>query len=94
VGVTLTPGFSGFSTLDDLEPTLIAKTDANVLQHLDPVTLEPRAITSYASVIPELSGPLCAAHAAVLDGELHNFSLGLGRFPSERLLSTFRCLCS
>jgi hypothetical protein len=54
-----------------------------MLQHLDPVTLEPRLLTEYSSILPELDGPLVAAHPGFIDGELYNYNLSLGLRNSE-----------
>ncbi|KAJ7143065.1 carotenoid oxygenase [Mycena crocata] len=77
IGVTITPHFNGFSTKD----ALVVKTDANMLQVLDRVTLEPIRIATYASVSPELDGPLSAAHAVDDEGNFYNYTLGFGAKP-------------
>lgn len=77
MGVTLSPHFTGFS----VEGDFVAKTDANFLQILDRVTLEPRELRTYAAVLPELDGQLSAAHPGNGDGELYNYVLGFGKKP-------------
>jgi hypothetical protein len=83
IGVTLTPHFTGFSTPNSDESNLVAKTDANILQVLDRVTLEPLAIYSYQAILRELDGPFSASHAGVEDGEFCNYVLSLGPKPCE-----------
>src|SRR5262245_41571428 len=82
VGVTLTPHFNGFSTQSDL----VSKTDANILQVLDRVTLEPLAIHRYERILKELDGPLSAAHGGIEDGEFCNYVLSLGASPGESFI--------
>lgn len=65
--------------------SLTAQTDANLLQRLDPVTLEPLEATTYASMLPELNGPLSAAHGATVDGTTYNYVLALGPRPKYTL---------
>jgi torulene dioxygenase len=59
----------------------VSKTDANVLQVLDRVTLEPLAIQQYKTILKELDGPLSAAHGGIEDGEFYNYVLSLGPTP-------------
>lgn len=94
VSVTLTPDMPGFHTNDSVSslpvPTgggpryLVSKTDGNILQLLDPVSLEPLEATSYNRVDPRLSGELTAAHGCLdhRTGDFYNFLCKLaGRFP-------------
>lgn len=67
--------------LDVREKTLAAKTDANIFQKLDPVTLEPLEASTYASLGSGLDGPLSAAHGATIDGTTYNYVLDLGPRP-------------
>ncbi|KAI9224902.1 carotenoid oxygenase [Blastocladiella britannica] len=41
---------------------LLAKTDANILQELDPTTLQPKGYTTYTAWNPQLSGIMTSAH--------------------------------
>jgi hypothetical protein len=81
IGVTFTPHFKGFSV--DGPGDLIAKTDYNAIQILDRVTLEPLAIRAYSTILPELSGQMCASHAGVGDGEFYNYNLSFGGTPCK-----------
>ncbi|EJU04516.1 hypothetical protein DACRYDRAFT_114822 [Dacryopinax primogenitus] len=61
---------------------LVAKTDASLLQLLDPDTLEPLALAIYRSVHPELTGELAAAHACTdFKGAYYNFVVNVGPRP-------------
>ncbi|KII93508.1 hypothetical protein PLICRDRAFT_35731 [Plicaturopsis crispa FD-325 SS-3] len=83
VSVTISLEFNGLPGAP-----LVSKTDANSLQILDRVTLEPVGLTTYKSVLPELDGPLAAAHAGVDDEEgaggkgFYNYTLKFGRKPT------------
>ena len=81
VGVTMTPHFNGFSTPG--QSHLVSKTDANILQVLDRVTLEPLAIHQYKTILKDLDGPLSAAHGGIEDGDFCNYVLSLGSSPCE-----------
>ncbi|KAI9256222.1 carotenoid oxygenase [Sporodiniella umbellata] len=79
VGVTVSPNYplpaDGFS-----QPlSLVAKTDANLLQILDPVTLVPERLFSYAQYDPRLDGFLSAAHHQQdpVTDETFNFTMHL-----------------
>ncbi|KZO95675.1 carotenoid oxygenase [Calocera viscosa TUFC12733] len=100
VAVTLSPDMPGFpeqlipDRLLAREPKagegpkyLVAKTDATLLQLLDPDTLEPLAITTYAGVSLELDGQMAAAHGCTdpRTGEYYNFSLKFGPRPVYKI---------
>ncbi|EKM75160.1 hypothetical protein AGABI1DRAFT_80273 [Agaricus bisporus var. burnettii JB137-S8] len=70
VSVTLTPNIPGLSSHDNTKSSsatglryIVAATDSNWLQILDPETLEPLEITTYARIDPRLAGHLSAAHS-------------------------------
>lgn len=73
VSVTLTPDMPGVFTGEEEKATsgearkgpkvIVAKTDANVLQLLEPSTLAPLKCITYENIDPRLSGQLSAAHA-------------------------------
>ncbi|KZT51841.1 hypothetical protein CALCODRAFT_442462 [Calocera cornea HHB12733] len=100
VQVTLSPDLPGFP--EGLIPErlrkdagerpryLVAKTDAALLQLLDPVTLDPLAITTYRALSPALDGPLAAAHGCTdpLTGAYHNFVLSPGPQPVYKVFRT------
>ncbi|KAH9911044.1 carotenoid oxygenase [Fomitopsis serialis] len=86
VAVTMTPDFPGIRLpgreRDDDENrmgprVIVSKTDANLLQVLDPTTLEPLDLVSYAHIDPRLSGLFSAAHACrdPETGDFYNFVL-------------------
>lgn len=83
VGVTLTSDFSGFETAEQPKPVLVSKTDVHFLQYLDPVTLEPRQITTYSSILPQLNGVFSAAHPGLVGGELCNYNVSFGKDIGE-----------
>ncbi|KAJ8084349.1 hypothetical protein PM082_003118 [Marasmius tenuissimus] len=92
VGVTLSPDMPGWKKVIDGLPAgtlshehtgpkyLVAKTDANLLQLLDPVSLEPLSISTYAKVDPRLDGELSAAHSCRDHeaDEFYNYTCKLG----------------
>jgi torulene dioxygenase len=95
VSVTLTPNMPGWDKeISDL-PTpfglprnLVAKTDADVLQFLDPTTLEPLRATSYEQLDPRLDGPLSAAHSCrdQETGDFYNYSCKIdGQLPTYKI---------
>ncbi|KAF7798314.1 hypothetical protein EIP86_009535 [Pleurotus ostreatoroseus] len=94
VSVTLTPNMPGWDTtgLDLPSSTgpryIVAKTDADGLQLLDPKTLEPLVCGSYKDLDPRLDGPLSAAHSCRdhETGDFHNYSCTFaGRFPTYKV---------
>lgn len=95
VSVTLTPNLPGLSSHNatKLSPSglryLVAKTDANRLQVLDPDTLEPLEHTTYARLDPRLDGQLSAAHSCVdpSTGEFFNY---VQKFGPEPVYKVFR----
>ena len=67
---------------------LVAKTDADVLQLIDPDSLEPLAAASYKRIDPRLDGQLSAAHGCrdKVSGAFYNYSCKLGgRFPTYKI---------
>lgn len=68
---------------------IVAKTDANIIQKLNPVTLEPLEAADYSLLNPLLNGPLCAAHGATFvdDAAAYNYVLELGAKPKYRIFS-------
>ncbi|MCJ1481701.1 hypothetical protein MMC06_001860 [Schaereria dolodes] len=65
--------------------TLVTTTDANVLQQIDPVTLEPVEVFTYQSANEDLvTGGASAAHSAFdPDGSIYNFVLDKSKSPPE-----------
>ncbi|KIK63398.1 hypothetical protein GYMLUDRAFT_83894 [Collybiopsis luxurians FD-317 M1] len=67
---------------------LVAKTDSDALQLLDPISLEPLASASYKALDSRLDGQLSAAHSCwdKEANEFYNFSCKLGgRFPTYKI---------
>ncbi|KAF9442366.1 hypothetical protein P691DRAFT_810746 [Macrolepiota fuliginosa MF-IS2] len=93
ISVTLSPNLPGLSSHNAAkEPTsglryLVAKTDANMLQVLDPDTLKPLEITSYARLDPRLEGQISAAHSCVdpATGEFFNYVQQFGPKPRYKV---------
>ncbi|ORX46804.1 hypothetical protein DM01DRAFT_1293510 [Hesseltinella vesiculosa] len=95
VGVTPTPNYPlprqlKKNTASHHEPTLVTKTDANILQKIHVDTLEPEQLFRYNTYGPELGGDLAAAHHQHDPDteEIFNFTLTLGLFPK---LTVFSC---
>jgi torulene dioxygenase len=94
VSVTLTPDMpgldaetSGLSTPSGAR-YIVAKTDANMLQIIDPKTLEPLIATTYKQLDSRLDGPLSAAHSCrdQETGDFYNYSCKFGgRFPTYKI---------
>ena len=74
VGVTLTPDMPGVLAGEEGEAAaagegrksprvIVAKTDGNALQLLEPSTLEPRRFMTYEDIDPRLNGQMSASHA-------------------------------
>ncbi|PYI28841.1 hypothetical protein BP00DRAFT_497037 [Aspergillus indologenus CBS 114.80] len=76
-------GQGGFARLTTL-------TDANLIKHIDPETLEPLGVTRQAGLHPALKGPLSSAHAELdpLTGDLYNYNLAFGRHATYRVFRT------
>jgi torulene dioxygenase len=94
VSVTLTPDMPGLETETSSLSTpsgaryIVAKTDASMLQILDPKTLEPLIATTYEQLDPRLDGPLSAAHSCrdQETGDFYNYSCKFGgRFPTYKI---------
>lgn len=82
-----TPGVNGHST--GIE-TLHIKTDADLLNEVDPETLEPRGVHRFTKLHPKLTGQLAAAHAETdpITGDIFNYNLELGPKPLYRVFQT------
>ena len=67
--------------------TLLSKTDAVLMRHIEPETLEPKGVVSQAVLHPELTGNLSAAHAKSdpVTGDVFNYNLALGRQSIYRI---------
>lgn len=80
VGVTISTNFPGLPVGASGE-SLYTKTDATVVQQLDPETLEPIGLANQSVLHPELTGPLSAAHSRTdpLTGDVFNYNLTLGK---------------
>lgn len=67
--------------------TLCNKTDANMLQFLDPETLEPVGIAHQETLHPDLKGVGSAAHAKSdpVTGDVYNYNLDFGRTGTYRI---------
>ncbi|KAL0064336.1 hypothetical protein AAF712_008782 [Marasmius tenuissimus] len=99
VGVTITPDMPGWKKVIDGLPAgtlshehkgpkyIVAKTDANVLQLLDPVSLEPLSIADYGTMDPRLDGELSAAHSChdLEADEFYNYTCKLGPSPTYKV---------
>ncbi|KAF7975245.1 hypothetical protein HWV62_10104 [Athelia sp. TMB] len=97
VSVTLTPNMPGWDGITSNLPLpatatgvryLVAKTDANTLQLLDPITLEPLKVATYQDIDPRLDGSLSAAHSCIdhVSGDMYNYSCKFGsRFPTYKI---------
>lgn len=79
VAVTISTDFPGLPA-DAEGESLYTKTDATVMQRLDPETLEPIGLANQAVLHPELTGPLSSAHSRSdpLTGDVFNYNLTLG----------------
>jgi torulene dioxygenase len=78
----------GFSTPSGTR-YIVAKTDANMLQVIDPKTLKPLIATTYEQLDPRLGGLLSAAHSCrdQETGDFYNSSCKFGgQFPRTRYL--------
>lgn len=97
VSVTLTPNMPGWDGLTSNIPLptpasgpryLVAKTDADTLQLLDPITLEPLKAATYKDIDPRLDGALSSAHSCrdQVTGDIYNYSCKFGgRFPTYKV---------
>lgn len=80
VSVTVSTDFPGLPSNAEGK-NLYTKTDAAMLQSLDPETLEPIGLANQAVLHPKLTGPLSSAHSRSdpLTGDVFNYNLTLGR---------------
>ncbi|KZS94931.1 hypothetical protein SISNIDRAFT_465172 [Sistotremastrum niveocremeum HHB9708] len=76
--VAVTPS-KGLSLDGSQKSAITMKTDANIMQSVDPETLEPIEAFSYARIHPELTGPVSASHSCRDSQESFNYVLALGR---------------
>jgi torulene dioxygenase len=100
--VTLTPDMPGWNVVkpdlpilsspaatSSIKPRyLVAKTDADILQLLDPETLDPLVEANYRQFDPRLTGQLTAAHSAqdADSGDFYNFVCEFrGRYPTYKI---------
>lgn len=90
VAVTMSCNFPGLSRTGEAEKTvqeksgvrsLCNKTDANVIQFLDPETLEPIGIASQEKLHPDLKGPCSSAHMQTdpITGDVFNFNMDFSK---------------
>ncbi|ORY02234.1 carotenoid oxygenase [Basidiobolus meristosporus CBS 931.73] len=90
IGVTVSLNFPGVSNVNDGPvQNLVVKTDANALQSLDPVTLEPVSIFNYTTLNAKLRGSLAPAHTK-FDPNTHEtfgFTLEFGKQATYHLFS-------
>ncbi|OAL39881.1 hypothetical protein AYO20_00793 [Fonsecaea nubica] len=90
------PGFTrdGHRAKGPQEPsrgmTLCNKTDANILQFLEPETLEPLGIAHQSVLHPDLKGAGSGAHAKSdpATGDVFNYNLDFGRTGTYRVWRT------
>jgi torulene dioxygenase len=82
-----TPALNGHS---NEVKTLHLKTDASVLNQIDPETLEPKGVCRQNSLHPSLVGELSAAHASTdpATGDIFNYNLEMGRKATYRVFRT------
>ena len=86
--VTLTPNMPGLDAKTSDPRYIVAKTDASILQIIDPKTLEPLVATTYKQLDSRLDGPLSAAHSCrdQETGDFYNYSCKFGgRFPTYKI---------
>lgn len=89
--VTIAPVLQPSGHTNEKRPAaIVAKTDSNNFQILDPVTLQPLEQKRYRDVDPRLTGDLSAAHGCTDSetGDYFNFSLKLGRKSSYVVFAT------
>jgi len=96
VAVTLSANFPGLSSKGEKFEgahtpskvnTLCNKTDANIMQMIDPETLEPLGIASQTVLHPDLKGAGSGAHAKSdpVTGDVFNYNLDFGRTGTYRV---------
>lgn len=70
--------------------TLHLKTDASVLNQIDPKTLEPKGVCRQDVLHPDLKGQLSAAHAKTdpVTGDIFNYNLQMGPANTYRIFRT------
>lgn len=86
--VTLSLDMPGLpATASDGKRSLYAKTDATVLQGLDPETLEPVGICNQTKLHPELKGQLSSAHSQRCPetSDTFNYNTELGKTTKYRV---------
>lgn len=89
IGQKGTPVTSGHSS--GIE-TLHLKTDASIMNQIDPETLEPKGVCYQNILHPSLTGQLSAAHAETdpVTGDVFNYNLELGHKAMYRVFHTSR----
>ncbi|KAK9717713.1 hypothetical protein K7432_005998, partial [Basidiobolus ranarum] len=90
VSVTLSLNFPGVKNSNDGPiQNLVAKTDANSLQSLDPVTLEPLAALNYTKISEKLQGVSAPAHTKFDPDtqETFGFTLEFGKQSTYHMFS-------
>ncbi|EXJ91114.1 hypothetical protein A1O1_04221 [Capronia coronata CBS 617.96] len=96
VGVTMSANFPGLSRIGEKmdgphDPTrgitLCNKTDATMMQMIDPETLEPVGVARQTTLHPELQGLGSGAHAKSdpSTGDVFNYNLDFGRSGTYRV---------
>lgn len=88
VPVSWVPNYPGLSrnvtTFGSPFSTLVTTTDSNLLQQIDPVTLEPVEMFTYQASQKNLTGSASAAHPAYgSDGAIYNYVLDKTVSPPE-----------
>ncbi|KAI8081463.1 carotenoid oxygenase [Halteromyces radiatus] len=90
VGVTPTPNYSLPKSISMSNPTLVTKTDANLLQKIHADSLEPELLYKYTEIHPQLKGELSAAHHQhdPETKEIFNFTLKIAPTPTLTVFCT------
>jgi torulene dioxygenase len=96
ISVTLSPNIPGLSSHTSAKSSsttglnyLVAKTDANRLQVIDPDSLEPLELTTYARLDPRLDGQFSAAHGCT-DPETGEYFNYVQKFGQRSVYKVFR----
>ncbi|KAF8251546.1 putative dioxygenase [Wilcoxina mikolae CBS 423.85] len=92
VGVTVSTDLPGLdpTTNDGTGRNLYTKTDGNILQGLDPETLEPVGLARQTAFHPDLKGSITSSHSQQDQdsGDVFNYNLELGRTCVYRVFKT------
>ncbi|KAJ6508593.1 putative beta-carotene dioxygenase [Mycena sanguinolenta] len=99
IGVAFAPNFPGLDKkakrsekgVDSKLTTLFNLSDHDIVQSLDPRTLEPLGIAEQRVLHPALKGPLSGAHAATdpESGDIFNYNLDVGMPPHGGIYRLF-----